>query len=131
MVKICHGEVIRDGKTQKYEKYCLRLDKVSKTKENLAKVISKFEKLCNGDISEGAKIDKLYLHNNLEIKYYGYDERNNIRPGYSIAEFGFLTIIAGNEVFVYNQEELKELLNGLCLGEEELCREKVLVKKSL
>lgn len=85
-----------------------------------------------GDLSnEDDKIDKLYLHNNLEIKYYGYDERNNIRPGYSIAEFGFLTIIAGNEVFVYNQEELKELLNGLCLGEEELCREKVLVKKSL
>lgn len=82
-----------------------------------------------GDLSDVDDIDRLYMHEGLEIKYYGYDERNKIKPGYTEAEFGFLVNIAGNEVFVYDQQELKELLNSLCLGEEELCQEKVLVNK--
>lgn len=82
-----------------------------------------------GNLSDVDDIDRLYMHEGLEIKYYGYDERSKIKPGYTEAEFGFLVNIAGNEVFVYSQKELKELLNSLCMGEEDLCEEKVLVKE--
>lgn len=66
--------------------------------------------------------------NNLETRYYSYDDRKKVKPGYIKSEFGFLVNIAGNDVFVYNQQELKDLLNSLCLGEEDLCQEKVLTK---
>lgn len=56
-----------------------------------------------------------------ESRYYSYDDRINIKYGYTHLETGFLVIINENELFVSKKEEVFELLNDLCLGEDELC----------
>jgi len=92
--------------------------------------IEKFDDYEFGNVQVKEVIKCVYENNNEEeVKYYEYKDKLNIELGSLYSETGFLVIIDDNEVFLYEEEEVEEFLNDLCLGEQDLCQEEEFVKK--